>query len=178
MSTMEEIAPQEGTTACTQLLQHTAHVNSRPSKAAEPSPLYFLTLSHMLQKQPTCMPGRSMKFRSALSSPRHSTGTRLAFCCMASLTKPACSTRSPHAAVMLPKQMWHLCRQRNVLPYIPTVTIEGPAVISSYTALFMLMGGSTFMVGVDDKLFLAAEAASVHKLSLPARHQDDRSALI
>jgi hypothetical protein len=34
----------------------------------------------------------------------------------------------------------------------------------------MLKGGSTFMVGVDDKLLLAAEAASVHKLSLPARH--------
>ena len=56
--------------------------------------------------------------------------------------------------------------------------MEGPAVISSYTASCMLKGGSTFMVGVDNKLLLAAEAASVHKLSLPARHQDDRSALI
>ena len=117
MSTTERIYPQEGPTARIQLLQHTAHVNSRPSKAAEPSPLHFPTLSHMLQRQPTCMPGRSMKFRSALSSPRHSTGTRLAFCCMASLTKPARSTRSLYAAGMLPKHMGHLCRQCNVLTF-------------------------------------------------------------
>ena len=39
----------------------------------------------------TCMPGRSTKLRSALSSPRQSTGTRLAFCCIASRTNPTCS---------------------------------------------------------------------------------------
>ena len=39
----------------------------------------------------TCIPGKSTKLRSALSSPRQSTGTRLAFCCIASRTNPACS---------------------------------------------------------------------------------------
>lgn len=37
----------------------------------------------------TCILGRSIKFRSVLSSPKHSTGTTLAFCCIASRIKPA-----------------------------------------------------------------------------------------
>ena len=177
MSTKGKGNPTGGHYRSHSILQRTAHVDCRPSKAAKPSSLHLLTLSHMLQKQPTCMPGRSMKFRSVLSSPRHSTGTRLAFCCMASLTKPARSTRSLQAAVMLPKQMWRLCRQ--IMCWLTSHSHHRRSCSHlKYAASLLHLGGSTFMVGVDDKLLLAAEAASVHKLSLPAWHQYDRSALI
>ena len=117
----------------------------------------------------TCILGRSMKFRSVLSSPKHSTGTRLAFCSIASLMKPAQRAGVEQEARQLTSSWQLSCLARTLHPCFD---------LQRRLAAALACRGHTFVLRIDHKLLLATKAASVNELSLSSRHQDNGSPLV
>lgn len=95
--------------------------------------------------------------------PKHSTGTTLAFCCMASLTKPAHSQSNQHKT----RQLHPVSEQHAVL--------KG---LQGQTKSLACMRDCTFVFGIDHKFLFARETACVDELGLSSWHKYDRSPLV